>query len=572
MKRAWWAGVLLAQLSSSWAADTPLGHKDFCPSPNRPVGWRGDGSGHYPSANPPLTRSPRNLVWKVSLPNWSNASPIVVGDRVFVCSEPTSLICVAEADGRILWERDAEIVDDLLTPDERTRFESTQRRLEALERERISLLIAMSREAAKSLPGPDERERLGEKRRERIDALKAEQAEIARCLSAVPLPERFTPERLALAQRQTGIADALYREEAEYNPSAAQSALQPDLDRLDAAQQRERKSLKRELETWAGRLPTPPNQAGKMHPSTGYSTPTPVSDGRFVYAAFGTGAVACFNVDGGRRWIRYVGQPSATCGQVASPVLLGGRVIVHFAHPSETEPTKATSFTGGIRGRVPCLAALDAGTGEVLWRTPVGGGAGTAVALRAGEHDVLVTPAGDVVRAADGRRLLAGTARLHYNSPAVRGDVLYFVDPQHAGTSVAVRLSTADGMVRAETLWTTPYRKTRGFATPLCHDGILYAIGEDCALTAQDATTGEMLYEQSFRTEGWRGAYSSVTRAGDSLFIGFERGGLLAFRPGSAYRELGRFDVGALRSTPAFRGNRMYVRTLTHLYCIEGST
>jgi hypothetical protein len=76
-----------------------------------------------------------------------------------------------------------------------------------------------------------------------------------------------------------------------------------------------------------------------------------------------------------------------------------------------------------------------------------------------------------------------------------------------------------------------------------------------------------MLYEQSF---GWRGAYSSVTRAGDRLFIGFESGWLLAFAPGNAYRELGRFEVGALRSTPTFRGNRMYVRTLTHLCCIEG--
>lgn len=560
------AAVCAATLSATCAWGTePVSNSIAAsvPEVGATVGWRLDGCGHYPSANPPLVLSPRTFVWKIPLPDRSNASPIVVGDRVFVCAEPTTLICVAEADGRILWKRDAEIVDDLLTPEERTRFESVQRRWEAIERERIGLLVAMSRETAKSLPGPDEREGLGVKKRERIDALKAEKAEIARRLSAAPLPERP-----ALVQRQIAIADALYREEGEDNPSAARSALQPELDRLDAAQQRERESLERELASWAGRLPTPPEQGGKMHANTGYSTPTPVSDGRFVYAAFGTGAVACFDVGGDRRWIRYVGLPYATCGQVASPLLLGGKVIVQFAHPSETGPTNAASYAGGIPGRVPCLAALDAGTGDVLWRTPVGGGAGTAVALRADEQDVLVTPAGDVVRAADGQRLLAGTAQLQYNSPAVCGDVLYFVDPNHTHTSAAVRVSAADGRFRTETLWTTPYRKTRGFATPLCHDGILYAIGEDRTLTAQDATTGKMLYEQSF---GWRGAYSSVTRAGGGLFIGFESGWLLAFAPGRTYRELGRFEVGALRSTPAFRGNRMYVRTLTHLYCIERS-
>ena len=42
-------------------ADTALGRDtatrgspDFYPSPEHPVGWRGDGSGHYPAANPPL--------------------------------------------------------------------------------------------------------------------------------------------------------------------------------------------------------------------------------------------------------------------------------------------------------------------------------------------------------------------------------------------------------------------------------------------------------------------------------------------------------------------------------------
>jgi len=32
----------------------PLGSPDFRPSPDRPIGWRGDGSGHFPGANPPV--------------------------------------------------------------------------------------------------------------------------------------------------------------------------------------------------------------------------------------------------------------------------------------------------------------------------------------------------------------------------------------------------------------------------------------------------------------------------------------------------------------------------------------
>jgi outer membrane protein assembly factor BamB len=37
------------------------------------------------------------------MPGRCNGAPIVVGDRVFTCSEPSSLLCVSAADGKILW-------------------------------------------------------------------------------------------------------------------------------------------------------------------------------------------------------------------------------------------------------------------------------------------------------------------------------------------------------------------------------------------------------------------------------------------------------------------------------------
>jgi len=55
----------------------------------------------------------RNVRWTAPLPSWSNATPVVVGDRVFVTSEPDELVCVNRADGRILWRRANTIVDAL---------------------------------------------------------------------------------------------------------------------------------------------------------------------------------------------------------------------------------------------------------------------------------------------------------------------------------------------------------------------------------------------------------------------------------------------------------------------------
>ena len=89
----------------------PLGSPEFTPSPSRPVGWRGDGTGHFPGATPPTTwdrganGERKNILWEAKLPCYTWATPIVVGDKVFTRSEPYDLICLDKNTGRILWVR-----------------------------------------------------------------------------------------------------------------------------------------------------------------------------------------------------------------------------------------------------------------------------------------------------------------------------------------------------------------------------------------------------------------------------------------------------------------------------------
>lgn len=68
------------------------------------TGFRDDGAGLYPKAQPPLAWSASsNVVWKTALTNWSNASPVLSGKRLFVCAEPATMICVGADKGDILW-------------------------------------------------------------------------------------------------------------------------------------------------------------------------------------------------------------------------------------------------------------------------------------------------------------------------------------------------------------------------------------------------------------------------------------------------------------------------------------
>ena len=82
------------------------------------TGWRTDSTGRFLETAPPTEwTAEKNVIWKTPMPDKSNSSPTVVGDRIFVCSEPTTLICVSASDGEILWQRTNTYLD-MLNPEE----------------------------------------------------------------------------------------------------------------------------------------------------------------------------------------------------------------------------------------------------------------------------------------------------------------------------------------------------------------------------------------------------------------------------------------------------------------------
>jgi len=128
------AGVLCSTLISPAGDSALLGGKDYYPSDHHPVGFRGDGNGWFPGATPvtefwdgtPVQKDmefddrgkkkmvkiwdfsdskTKNIVWKTEMPSWANSQPIVVGDKVFTYGEPDILFCVDANSGKLLWKQ-----------------------------------------------------------------------------------------------------------------------------------------------------------------------------------------------------------------------------------------------------------------------------------------------------------------------------------------------------------------------------------------------------------------------------------------------------------------------------------
>jgi outer membrane protein assembly factor BamB len=73
----------------------------------------------YPDANPVAQwDAETNVIWKTEMPDWSNALPVVSGDRVFVHAEPSTLVCLDRKSGAILWQKTNTIQEAMTAEDE----------------------------------------------------------------------------------------------------------------------------------------------------------------------------------------------------------------------------------------------------------------------------------------------------------------------------------------------------------------------------------------------------------------------------------------------------------------------
>ena len=103
--------------------------------------------------------------------------------------------------------------------------------------------------------------------------------------------------------------------------------------------------------------------------------------------------------------------------------------------------------------------------------------------------------------------------------------------------------------------------------SPLLHDGIVYMAKESGILTALDAATGEVR-KQGRLANAPGFYYSSPVVADGKIYTTSEHGVVTVIKPGPDWEVLAYNDLGEpSHSTPAFVGNRIYIRTHSTLYC-----
>jgi len=421
------------------------------------VGWRTDARGEYPQAEPPTTWSAREkIVWQTKMPGKSWGSPILIGQRLFVPSDPAELLCVDAADGKVVWQKTCSAA-------------------EVLGAAAAAELDTKWRELS---------ERKKEKQRAFEELRKAQ------------------PEAKDEHARMRGELEGLER--------------QVDL-------------LKRKNPIYSDR-------------GSGNSTATPVSDGKTVYMVYGTGLVAAYSLDGELRWQRFIEGSTIGFGHSSSPLLVDGKLIVHLHD----------------------LIALEAATGNEVWRAELSATHASPIQFRWGQENVIISPAGSILRASDGKVLFKDNAlRTSECSAIAQGDILYVQEGKTSALKLPLPGRTDDGL---EILWQGSASRGRRTPSPVLHKGLLYGATTEGILEVTDVESGETVYRKRLDFDG--NLYSSVTAAGDFIFLGCTRGTTLVIKAGREFEQVALNKLENYGSNPVFAGKRMYLRGQQHLFCV----
>ncbi len=397
----------------------------------------------------------------------------------------------------------------------------------------------------------------------------------------VPALEGLPPEKRALAEKLLADAEGLDRklpaamaELAGLKRDARKDNPPPGIHEHIAA-------LQQSIASMEARVTAAAPYAGTPDASyIGDAAQTPVTDGQWVYVAFGSSAAAAFDLEGKRKWLVTLPHPAPDLdkgerrGIGPSPILAADRLIVSM-----------------IR-----LFGLNPETGQIIWSRGTYPDWGTTARATLGATDVIITSDGDFVRAEDGEVLFQVTTPVQFTGPILTGKhVIFAGQPRSHGVFDLVAGTTGPQAGSASSghsfmmfegdfsdddaqpfvlvpKWVDGYGPPELRGTPVVSDNRIFAVDTDGLLMIVSVETGEMLLKRKLKARG--SIVPNLVIAGGTLFV-FTEGGealLLKTEPPFAevaYNELENDDM--MRASPVFDGDRIYVRTYKYLYCLSAS-
>jgi outer membrane protein assembly factor BamB len=304
----------------------------------------------------------------------------------------------------------------------------------------------------------------------------------------------------------------------------------------------------------------------RRHVNATYANSTPVTDGRYVVAFFGSEGLYAYDFDGQLFWSKDLGvletgwdaDPSSDYGFGSSPIIHAGLVILQcdirhgsfaaayrVADGSEAWRVERSERSGWSTPAIVAAASpelvlngdgfvrgLDPLTGKELWRMAEANGV------------KIPTPISDGGLVFIGGGSSSGSRRFYGVRTGMRGDI-----------TLAPDATSSDAIA-----WRN--RANPHLLTPLVYDGLLYVCTDNGILSVYEAKTGEQAYRQRVGSTGAGAFGASPVAADGKVYFTSQDGDTFVLRAGKTYELVSTGRLGELvMASPAIAGGALIFRT-----------
>ncbi len=291
-----------------------------------------------------------------------------------------------------------------------------------------------------------------------------------------------------------------------------------------------------------------------------YATPTPVTDGKAVYAWFGSAVIAAVDYEGKLLWRHERPAPmELNPGICSSPILYEDTVVLLC------DQSHGKGFLQGLSKQ----------TGEIQWeqkRKEQGPTNTTPLVVKIGDKPQLVVAGSELLQ---GLNPKTGEPIWWLKTPGfgespVRAGPLIYTSKGGNESAALVDPSGAGDIAKSHVKWRLP-KLPGDYASAVVSGEYICFIPGDGVVSCIKLATGEQVFTE--RLEGVSKLSSPVATADGRVYL-IGTGKSYAIKPGAKCEILGKGDLGGgggLCSSPAISGGRIYIRDFENLWCIGKS-
>jgi outer membrane protein assembly factor BamB len=341
---------------------------------------------------------------------------------------------------------------------------------------------------------------------------------------------------------------------------------------------------------------------GALSKGRGNSTsPSPVTDGKTVWALVGTGQLVAYDFTGKQLWVRELakdyGRFNINWVYGSSPLLYGGKLYILVL--------QRTPADGGYPGiedsdkgpRESYLLALDPAMGKTLWKHVRPSDAeqesletyATPIPHTVGGKTQLLIAGGDYLTGHDAetgaelwrggginnKKGLGGGGNMRLVPSAVAFENIALVCGPKQSPAIAYRMDGKGDISTSGKAWVFDEKNTPDTCTPAAFAGKFYAFnGDKQTMTCLDVKTGAKVWQVSFtldRSKGNEVFRASPTIADGKIYTIGERGTAVVqnLADGKVIATIPMGSAGeTTRSSIAVSDGHLFIRTSEKLWCI----